>query len=105
MSCFYVVLDVCRPVNRASQLKRLRLVCCCDISDEGLSEAAKKLPFLEELGIHCGTLSKEALENVGRCSPQLKSLKFNKRESRAPHMEYEDEALAIAETVPGLRHL
>ncbi|PSS29018.1 F-box protein [Actinidia chinensis var. chinensis] len=91
--------------ERASQLRRLQLVCCCGISDEGLSEAAKKLPFLEELGIHYGMLSKEALENVGRCSPQLKSLKFNKQGSKGPHMEYDDEALAIAETMPGLRHL
>ncbi|KAG5515904.1 hypothetical protein RHGRI_036821 [Rhododendron griersonianum] len=73
--------------------------------DDGLSETAKKLPLLEELHIFSGSLSKEALLNVGRCCPHLKSLKFNIRGSRAPYMEYDDEALAIAETMPGLHHL
>ncbi|XAR59375.1 hypothetical protein NMG60_11015197 [Bertholletia excelsa] len=91
--------------ERTSQLRRLQLVCCYKISDEALSEAAKKLPMLEDLHIYHGSLSKESLETVGRCCPQLKSLKFNMHLSRAPHMESDDEAIAIAETMPGLRNL
>lgn len=91
--------------ERASQLRRLQLVYPYSVSDDGLIEAAKKLPLLEELHIYNGFLSKEALLNVGRCCPLLKSLKFNNRGFRAPHMEYDDEALAIAETMPGLHQL
>ncbi|KAI8524600.1 hypothetical protein RHMOL_Rhmol13G0161700 [Rhododendron molle] len=91
--------------ERASQLRRLQIIYPWSISDDGLSETAKKLPLLEELHIYSGLLSKDALLNVGRCCPHLKSLKFNSRGSRAPYMEYDDEALAIAETMPGLHHL
>ncbi|KAI8525094.1 hypothetical protein RHMOL_Rhmol13G0201400 [Rhododendron molle] len=91
--------------ERASQLRRLQIIYPWSISDDGLSETAKKLPLLEELHIYSGLLSKEALLNVGHCCPHLKSLKFNSRGSRAPYVEYDDEALAIAETMPGLHHL
>jgi hypothetical protein len=91
--------------NSSSQLKRLRLHCDDDISDEGLSEVAAKLSLLEELAIsHC-SLSKEALKAVGRCCPLLKSLKFNNEGYRTPHIECDEEALAIAKNMPGLRHL
>ncbi|XP_062163008.1 putative F-box/LRR-repeat protein 23 [Alnus glutinosa] len=89
--------------DSSSQLKRLRLVRCHDISDEGLSEVAAKLPLLEELDIsYSSSLSKEALEAVGRCCPYLKSLKFN---SRRLYLESDEEALAIAENISELRHL
>ncbi|XVF00507.1 hypothetical protein REPUB_Repub04eG0007100 [Reevesia pubescens] len=90
---------------RSSHLKRLRLVSCYNISDEGLSEAASELPFLEELEISYCSISKEALENNGRCCPLLKSLKFNMQGCRRFHLESDDEALAIAQTLPELRHL
>ncbi|XP_052179699.1 F-box protein SKIP19-like [Diospyros lotus] len=91
--------------DRASELRCLRLVCCSDISDEGLSEAAKKMPLLEELRIYYCSLSKEALESVGRCCPRLKLLKFNNQVYRGPHMNCDEEAQAIAESMPGLREL
>jgi hypothetical protein len=70
-----------------------------------LSEVAAKLPLLEELAIsHC-SLSKEALKAVGRCCPLLKSLKFNSEVYRIPHIECDEEALAIAKNMPGLRRL
>jgi len=70
-----------------------------------LSEVAAKLSLLEELAIsHC-SLSKEALKAVGRCCPLLKSLKFNNEGYRTPHIECDEEALAIAKNMPGLRHL
>ncbi|PSR98714.1 F-box/LRR-repeat protein [Actinidia chinensis var. chinensis] len=89
--------------ERTGQLRRLRLVCCYDVSDEGLSEAAKKLPLLEELIIIFGNITKEGLENVGRCCPRLKSLKYNDHGSLC--FASDDEALAIAETMPGLHQL
>ncbi|XVE94243.1 hypothetical protein REPUB_Repub01dG0264800 [Reevesia pubescens] len=91
--------------ERSSHLKRLRLVLCSNISDEGLSEAALKLPFLEELEISYCSISKDALETIGRCCPLLKSFKFNVQGCRRFHFESDDEALAIAQTMPELRHL
>jgi hypothetical protein len=89
--------------SSSSQLKRLRLVRCHDISDEGLSEVAAKLPLLEGLDIsYSSSLSKEALEDVGRCCPHLKSLKFN---SRGLYFQFDEEALAITENMSELRHL
>ncbi|KAB1222723.1 F-box protein SKIP19 [Morella rubra] len=89
----------------SSKLRRLRLVSCYSISDKGLSEAAGKLPLLEELDISYCSLSKESLEAVGRCCPLLKSLKFNNHGYRRPRIECDEDALAIAESMPELRHL
>ncbi|KAJ9163272.1 hypothetical protein P3X46_022958 [Hevea brasiliensis] len=91
--------------DRSSHLKRLRLVCCYSISDEGLSEVATKFPLLEELDISYCSLSKQALEVVGRCCPLLKSFKLNNQGCRNPHIECNEEALAIAEHMPHLRYL
>ncbi|PPD75215.1 hypothetical protein GOBAR_DD27860 [Gossypium barbadense] len=74
-------------------------------ADEGLSEAALKLPFLEELEISYCSISKDALETIGRSCPLLKSFKFNVQGCRRFHLESDDEALAIAQTMPELRHL
>jgi len=98
--------DLLRHIaDSSSQLKRLRLVSCYDISDEGLSEVAAKLPLLEELDISCCSLSKETLKAVGRCCPHLKSLKFNGPTNRTSRLECDEEALAIAENMPRLRRL
>jgi hypothetical protein len=89
--------------NSSSQLKRLGLVRCYDISEKGLSGVASKLPLLEELDISYSLLSKEALEAVGRCCPHLKSLKFNN--SGQKYRVCDEEALAIAEYMSELRRL
>ncbi|KAK5837626.1 F-box SKIP19 -like protein [Gossypium arboreum] len=91
--------------ERSVHLKRLRIVSCYNISDEGLSTAALKLPFLEELEISYCSISKDALETIGRSCPLLKSFKFNVQGCRRFHLESDDEALAIAQTMPELRHL
>ena len=70
-----------------------------------MCEVAQKLPQLEELGISISNLSKDSLENIGRSCPRLKSLKFNVEGYRRPHIECDEDALAIAETMPALRHL
>jgi hypothetical protein len=89
--------------NSSGQVKRLGLVRCYGISDEGLSGVAAKLPLLEELAISYCPLSKFALKDVGRSCPLLKSLKFNSRELR--YGEFDEEALAIAENMSELRCL
>ncbi|XP_027338565.1 F-box protein SKIP19-like [Abrus precatorius] len=91
--------------DSTSHLQRLRLACCNQISNEGLCEVAKKLPQLEELDISISNLSKDPIEAIGRCCPHLKSLKFNMEGYRRPHIECDEEAFAIAETMPELRHL
>ncbi|KAK4254602.1 hypothetical protein QN277_009960 [Acacia crassicarpa] len=91
--------------DSTSHLRRLRLFFCYDISDEGLCKVVGKLPLLEELDISIGTITKDALEVIGQNCPKLKSLKFNMKDSRCSHIESDDEALAIARTMPELCHL
>ncbi|KAG8639201.1 F-box protein SKIP19 isoform X2 [Manihot esculenta] len=88
--------------DRSSHLKRLRLVSCYSISDEGLSEVATKFPLLEELDISYCSLSKQALEVVGHCCPLLKSFKLNNHGFKHPRTECNEEALVIAENMPHL---
>lgn len=91
--------------DRSTQLKSLRLVFCQNISDEGLIAAASKIPLLEELDLSYCSFSKVALEKVGHCCPLLRSFKLNTTGYRYPCIECDDEALAVAESMPGLRHL
>ncbi|XP_077243834.1 F-box protein SKIP19-like [Tasmannia lanceolata] len=89
--------------DRAGPFRFLRLVYCYTITDEGLIEAAKKFPLLEELEISYCSFSKEVLVAVGRFCPQLKCLRLNC--SGYKGIECDEEALAIAENIPKLRHL
>ncbi|KAE8671899.1 Translation initiation factor 3B1 isoform 1 [Hibiscus syriacus] len=89
--------------ERSNHLKRLRLFSCYEISDEGLSTAASKLPFLEELEISICPISKHAVETIGRSCPLLRSFKFNLQ--RCKGYVCDDEAVAIAQTMPELRRL
>lgn len=91
--------------ERCTQIRRLRFVCCYDVSDEGLCETSAKLPLLEDLELSYCRMSAEALAVVGQRCPSLKSLKLNSQGFRFPHWEYDDEALAIAKSMPELRHL
>ncbi|KAK2980547.1 hypothetical protein RJ640_015932 [Escallonia rubra] len=68
-------------------------------------EAIEKLPLLEDIHIHYTTITKEAVEAAGRCCPMLKSFKLNKKAYKIPDFECDDEALAIAGSMPGLRYL
>ncbi|KAK2980549.1 hypothetical protein RJ640_015934 [Escallonia rubra] len=89
----------------SSQLKRLRLVYCYgDISPETFREVFKKLPLLEELHLYFTAFDKGDIEVAGRFCTLLKSFKLNRRAHRQPG-ECDDEALAIAESMPELRHL
>ncbi|CAH8334524.1 unnamed protein product [Eruca vesicaria subsp. sativa] len=88
--------------DSASNLKTLRIAMCHEILDHGLVEAAAKLPFLEELDISYCSFEVETLKAVGQSCPHLKTLKLN-----YPVVGYDEDdfALAIAESMPGLRHL
>ncbi|KAJ6770337.1 hypothetical protein OIU79_021062 [Salix purpurea] len=91
--------------DRSTQLKSLRLVFCKTISDEGLIAAAAKMPSLEELDLSYCSFSKAALEKIGHCCPLLRSFKLNTTRYRYPCIECDEEAIAVAESMPGLRHL
>uniref|UniRef100_A0A0D3E0B8 FBD domain-containing protein n=1 Tax=Brassica oleracea var. oleracea TaxID=109376 RepID=A0A0D3E0B8_BRAOL len=65
-----------------------------------------KLPLLEELEVSYCSLSAESLEVVGQSCPNLKTLKLNREVlHRFSFFSEDDDALAIAETMPRLRHL
>ena len=78
---------------------------CSPITTDGLTEAIAKLPLLEELEVSYCSLSGESLKIVGQSLPNLKTLKLNRIGLLRPCYESEVDALAIAETMHGLRFL
>ncbi|CAJ2640785.1 unnamed protein product [Trifolium pratense] len=89
--------------DRGSNLRRIRLTECQYISYNQFSEVANKFPLLEELDISFSNLSEDSLEVIGRCCPHLKSLKFSRM--FYTYIKGDDDAFAIAKTMPKLRHL
>ncbi|KAK2992848.1 hypothetical protein RJ640_002948 [Escallonia rubra] len=88
-----------------SALKRLQLAYCYgNISPETFREVFKKLPLLEELHLYFTVFDKEDIEVAGRFCTLLKSFKLNRQAHKHPG-KCDDEALAIAESMPELRHL
>ncbi|CAE6137728.1 unnamed protein product [Arabidopsis arenosa] len=87
--------------DRSSNLRSLRLTRCSQITDNGLVEAVLKLPLLEDLELSYCSLSGVSLKVLGQSCPNMKTLKLK----RYPQKENDDDALAIAETMPKLRHL
>ncbi|XP_010266342.1 PREDICTED: putative F-box/LRR-repeat protein 23 [Nelumbo nucifera] len=99
-----------RIIEKSSPLICLRLVSCYHVSDEELMEVAKKLPLLEELQLSYCSFSKEAIEFIGRMCPHLKSFRLNHQGYRCSHIDsdeegLDEEAFAIAKSMPELRHL
>lgn len=94
-------------VIRSSQLRRLHLSSCHNITSEGLSDMVKKLPLLEEVILHDIPISKGAIEVVGLFCPMLQTFKLSKSINNycRRHIVCDSGALAIAENMPGLRHL
>ncbi|KAL0442471.1 UNVERIFIED_CONTAM: putative F-box/LRR-repeat protein 21 [Sesamum latifolium] len=104
--------------QRSSHLRRLTLACCYDISCEALIEALKRFPELEELHlIIMPSVLAGDIETIGISCPKLKSFTFNERGCMYPLLEEseldefaEEEdcnecAVAVAKTMPNLRHL
>lgn len=92
----------------ASHLRTMRLLECYGISDKGLTEVVKKSPLLEELEITSIDLclSKDTVELIGQCCPFLKSLKHEPLGKFLKcFYQCDDVAVAIAKTMPELRHL
>ncbi|EOA21150.1 hypothetical protein CARUB_v10001497mg [Capsella rubella] len=87
--------------DRSSKLRSLRLKRCSYITDYAFVKAVVNLPLLEDLEVSYCSFSGESLKAIGQSCPNMKTLKVN----RHPQKENDDDALAIAETMPGLRHL
>ena len=91
-------------MRSSSKLQTLSLTNCYNITSSGLSHAVKKLPQLENLHLYYISIHVEDIEIIGNNCPNLKSFKLNK-EFRRPHIECDGDAIAIANTMPELRHL
>ncbi|CAH8361097.1 unnamed protein product [Eruca vesicaria subsp. sativa] len=89
----------------SSSLRSLRISNCYPITTDGLTKAIVNLPSLEELDVSYYELSGKCLKVVGQSLPNLKTLKLNCHELSCPRHVSDDDALAIAETMPGLRFL
>ncbi|KAG7615034.1 hypothetical protein ISN45_At04g004330 [Arabidopsis thaliana x Arabidopsis arenosa] len=89
--------------QRSSNLRCLRLAMCYPLTGNGFVSAVMKLSFLEELDISQGYTQLD-LKAIGHACPLLKTFKLN-RPSFSRFVKYDDEPLAIAETMPELRHL
>ncbi|CAH8350421.1 unnamed protein product [Eruca vesicaria subsp. sativa] len=85
--------------DRSSKLRSLKLAMCRQISEEELTKALVKLPFLEEIELLYGSFSGESLKVVGHACPNLKTFKLNDRGFYPRLVSDDDEALSIAETM------
>ncbi|CAN6853365.1 unnamed protein product [Brassica oleracea] len=91
-----------------SNLRSLKLTLISPrVTIEGLKEAIGKLPLLEELEITEFEMWGGYLKVVGQSCPKLKTLKLNciRIGFGPPFYLSDDDALAIAETMHGLRNL
>ncbi|KAF0935471.1 hypothetical protein E2562_033614 [Oryza meyeriana var. granulata] len=95
----------------ASSLKSLQLSMCLNVSNEGMAEAMKGFPHLEELDITFCSLYGDVCASVGKACPELKCFRLNERytfqmEYVAPDiMDDDTEALGIASNMPELQEL
>lgn len=90
--------------QRSSKLQTISLTNCYNITSRGLSHAVKNLTQLENLHLYYISIHVEDIEIIGNNCPNLKSFKLSK-EFRRPHIECDGDAIAIANTMPELRHL
>ncbi|XP_019180153.1 PREDICTED: putative F-box/LRR-repeat protein 23 [Ipomoea nil] len=88
--------------QRAKQLRHLGIR-SSHVSDEGFSKAVNEFPLLEELHLEYSAISKQGIEAAGQSCPFLNSFSFRVR--RFLNGPSDEEAVAIAENMHGLRHL
>uniref|UniRef100_A0A0D9VFJ3 F-box domain-containing protein n=1 Tax=Leersia perrieri TaxID=77586 RepID=A0A0D9VFJ3_9ORYZ len=97
--------------ERASSLKSLQLSMCLNVSNEGMAEAMKGFPLLEELDITFCSLYGDVCATLGKACPQLKCFRLNERWTFEMDyavydgMDDDTEALGIASNMPELREL
>ncbi|VFQ58892.1 unnamed protein product [Cuscuta campestris] len=97
--------------ERSSKLRCLEIRDCYEVGDDGLIEAAKKFPLLEELHFVSILGVVDSIEPIGQSCPKLKSFTLSSSEYKHGAMFENDDfcinfqAVAIARSMPGLRHL
>ncbi|XP_010467526.1 PREDICTED: putative F-box/LRR-repeat protein 23 [Camelina sativa] len=92
--------------HSSSNLRSLRLVECYTIKNDGFVDAVVKHPLLEYLEVTHLPLTGESLKIAGQSCPNLKTLKLNGSTwKRILINGFDNNALAIAESMPKLRHL
>ncbi|CAI9264198.1 unnamed protein product [Lactuca saligna] len=92
-------------VLRSSKLKSFCLK-NCDVTGDELSDAVKRVPMLEKLHLSYISIDAYDIEVIGQNCPQLKSFMLNSKEFEPhPQTENDNDALAIANNMPELRHL
>ncbi|KAK1363169.1 putative F-box/LRR-repeat protein 23 [Heracleum sosnowskyi] len=91
--------------QRSSQLRRVHLVSCSNLTNVGLIQVVKNLPLLEELHLYHIDVSWHVIKAAGRHCPQLKSFKLNDQHKGTQNDLCNKEAQAVAKYMPGLRHL
>ncbi|KAJ4876524.1 F-box protein SKIP19 [Raphanus sativus] len=91
--------------DSSSNLRSLKLALMPTITIEVLTEALVKLPLLEELEVSNCTLWGDSLKVVGQSCPDLNTLKLHRCGMGPPRDVSDDDALAIAKTMHGLRFL
>ncbi|CDY22112.1 BnaA09g01410D [Brassica napus] len=91
--------------DSSRNLRSLKFALISPITTEGLTKALVKLPLLEELELFYNRLLEDSLKAVGQSCPNLKTLKLNCLGIAPPWHVSDDDALAIAETMHGLRFL
>ncbi|XP_074267300.1 F-box protein SKIP19-like [Silene latifolia] len=99
--------ELCSYVSsRSSQLKRLRLTRCRNISADAVIQALEKLSCLEEVELSfCRFQVAKTVAIINAC-PSLTTFKFNKLGGfEGSYEACDEEALAIAGRMPELRHL
>ncbi|KAL1188348.1 putative F-box protein [Cardamine amara subsp. amara] len=84
----------------SSKLTSLGLVICEPTPSKGLVNAVSKLPLLQVLEVSVSRFKLD-LKAIGNACTQLKTLKLNS----SCYIICDDDALAIAETMPQPRHL
>ncbi|XP_052145349.1 putative F-box/LRR-repeat protein 23 [Oryza glaberrima] len=98
-------------ISERASLKSLQLSMCLNVSNEGMAEAMKGFPRLEELDITFCSLYGDVCASVGKACPELKCFRLNERytlqmDYAAPDiMDDDTEALGIASNMPKLREL
>lgn len=98
----YIIILYIATLCRSSNLRRLGFVDCGPVMHSGFFEAVMKLPLLEELEISYGSIREQGLKAVGQSCTNLRTLKLN---CMGNFKCCDKVALAIAETMPCLRHL
>ncbi|CAN8246195.1 unnamed protein product [Cochlearia groenlandica] len=92
--------------DRSSNLRRLVLERFHEITNNCFVNQLAKLPLLEELNFLPSCKPRLNLKAIGHSCPNLKTLKLNfSFLKRSEYKTDDDDALAIAESMHGLRHL